>query len=197
MRIEEKQEIIELFKELDVVYLTDYPILYEPLKNIDLTTTDYYLDNQIEFEDLTRIYGVNIRNREVAPVYIEKTKDRGYGLFASKRIVEGQYVGIYFGIVREQDEMTTYDETGFGTDYAWDYPDEIAGFPMLEIDAKPQGSEMRFANHDFNSNLRVEHTVVDNCWYIFFVADRDIEPEEELTISYGEAYWDTDYRTLS
>lgn len=197
MKIESKKEILKLFKKLGVKYLTDYPILFEPLKNIDLTKTDYYLDNLDEFQRLTNNYGSHIRNRELAPVYIEETENRGYGLFTKETLKEGQYVGIYFGVVREQEEMTTYDETGFGTDYAWDYPDEIPGFPMLEIDAKPEGSEMRFANHDFNSNLRVEHTVVDNCWYIFFVADRDIEAEEELTISYGEAYWDTDYRTLS
>lgn len=197
MKIRGTEAIKELFKELGVTYLKNYSIQYTPLKEIDLYLTDYYSDNYDEFKYLEATYGKNIRNREVAPVYVQKTEDRGYGLFADNEILENQYVGIYFGVVREQEEMTTYDETGFGTDYAWDYPDEIPNFPLLEIDAKPEGSEMRFANHDFNSNLRVEHTIIDNCWYIFFVADKDIKKDEELTISYGEQYWDTDFRTLS
>lgn len=197
MRIEGTDNIKKLFEELGVTYLTSYHIVDKTLESAELRSSPYYLDNREEFEILEEVYGDLIRESYVAPVYVQKTKDRGYGLFASKKIEEGDFVGIYFGVIREQEEMTTYDETGFGTDYAWDYPDEVEGFPTLEIDAKPMGSEMRFANHSFSSNLDVEHTVVDNQWYIFFIANRDIDADEELTISYGEEYWDTDYRTMS
>jgi SET domain-containing protein len=197
MKIEGKESIKKLFKELGVNYLTSYYYTYTDLKDFDLKSTPYYRDNADEFEYLSKEYKDEIESSYVAPVYINKTEDRGFGLFSLKDINEGEFVGIYFGVVREQEEDTTYDETGFGTDYAWDYPDEPIGHPTLEIDAKPMGSEMRFANHSFNANLNVEHTVVNNQWYIFFIANRDIKKDEELTISYGEEYWDTEYRTMS
>lgn len=197
MKIYKKEDVLNLFKELDVEYLIDYKIEYPELLSVDSKDSDYYRDNKVEFDILTKTYGESIKRREVAPVYISTTNSRGMGLYAREAIKRDRFIGIYIGTIKEQQEMVTYDETGFDTDYAWDYPDEIDGLPILEVDAKYRGNELRFGNHDKNPNLRVEHTIVENLWYIFFVADRDIDIDEELTVSYGEAYWDTEYRSES
>lgn len=189
-----KDEILELFRMLNVPYLTDYSYEYEIPKECDLTDTDYFQDNFDEFTTLTSRYADDIINNRVADTYVMESEGRGLGLFARSFIPVGTFIGIYLGLVKEQEEYVSYDETGIGTDYAWDYPDEIDGLPLLEIDAKPAGNEIRFVNHGKITNLDVEHTLVNNRWYIFFVANRDIEPDEELFVSYGEAYWDSEYR---
>lgn len=197
MKIYKKQDVLTLFKELKIEYTEGYKVEYPGLLDIDSKDSDYYEANREEFDYLTETYGQAIKKREVAPVYIGDTKTRGRGLYALKDIPKDSFIGIYTGTIKEQQEMINYDESGFDTDYAWDYPDEIEGFPLLEVDAKYTGNELRFGNHDKNPNLRVEHTIVDNLWYIFFIADRDIKSNEELTVSYGEAYWDTEHRTES
>lgn len=192
-----KKHVADLFKSLNIEYLTEYKIEFGEINEIDCYSSQYYTDNKNEFEALTDVYGKSIRDRELANVYISKSLNKGYGLFALNSISENTFIGVYLGVIREEDEMVPFDDTGYDTDYAWDFPDEIEGFPLLEINAKYSGNELRFANHDLEPNIRVEHTVVNNEWYIFFIADRDITTDEELTICYGEAYWDTDYRSLS
>lgn len=189
-----KDEILKLFNTLGVTYLTDYSYEYEIPEECDLTDTDYFQDNFDEFTELTSRYGDDILHNRIADTYVMESEGRGLGLYAKSLIPEGTFIGIYLGVVREQDEFVTIDDTGIGTDYAWDYPDEIEGHSILEIDAKPAGNDIRFVNHGKVTNLNVEHTLVNNRWYIFFVAARDIIPDEELFVSYGEAYWDSEYR---
>lgn len=189
--------IKNLFKDLKISYISEYIIEIDDLLKQNFYDSEYYLDNLDEFEELSRIYGESIKNRVIADLYIDKTVDRGYGLFANKSFKEGDFIGVYIGVIREEDDFVPYDETGFDTDYAWDFPDDTLDLANLEINAKYYGNELRFANHGESPNLRVEHTVVNNMWYIFFLAGRDILKDEELTISYGDAYWDTEYRDLS
>ena len=190
-------EIKELFKKLDIKFLDDYKIDYLLLLKHNSTESTYYQDNFDEFINLTSIYGEDIRCRNSVDIYVTKTEDKGYGLFSLKDISKGSFIGVYLGVIREEDDMVPFDENGFDTDYAWDYPDELPNAPRLEINAKYAGNELRFANHSSTPNIRIEHTVVDNLWYIFFLADRNIKSNEELTISYGNAYWENDYRELS
>lgn len=189
--------IKQLFSELNIEYISDYIIKFNELLSYNCYLSPYYLDNKSEFENLTDRYKDCIKNRNTADIYISKTENKGYGLFTQEKLKESDFIGVYIGIIKEEDEYVEFDESGYDTDYAWDFPDKIQGLPNLEINAKYSGNEMRFANHDSEPNLRVEHTVIDNMWYIFFLADRDIIKDEELTISYGEAYWDTEYRALS
>lgn len=189
--------IKKLFHDLRIEYITDYIVEDDEVLKQDYYTSPYFLDNIKEFKELTKLYGTKIKKRAKADLYIDKTVDKGYGLFANKFISCGDFIGVYIGVIREEDEFVPYDENGFDTDYAWDFPDDSLDLPNLEINAKYHGNELRFANHDKEPNLRVEHTLVDNMWYIFFLADKDILKDEELTISYGDAYWETDYRNLS
>ncbi|MGL1892149.1 MAG: SET domain-containing protein-lysine N-methyltransferase [Spirochaetaceae bacterium] len=196
-KIRSKEEFKKLFEILKVSYISEYIIEYPSLLDIDPYESKYYLDNKNEFDQLYATYGTKIRDRYVSDVYVALTKSKGYGLFTNKTIQVDSFIGVYIGVIKEEDEMVAFDDSGYDTDYAWDYPDEIDNFPILEINAKYSGNELRFVNHDLEPNIRVEHTIVDNMWYIFFVADRTINKDEEFSISYGEAYWDTDHRTLN
>ncbi|MBN2618065.1 MAG: SET domain-containing protein-lysine N-methyltransferase [Spirochaetales bacterium] len=191
-----QDDILNLFTKLNVNYLTNYIFETEVPNNYNFYLSDYYIDNQKEFDLLCKKYSSYILNNKKADLYITKTEKKGFGLFANSNIKKGDFIGLYLGIVREEDEFVEYDENGFGTDYAWDFPDLVENIEPLEINARYSGNEMRFANHDTNYNLDVEHTIVNNMWYIFFVANRNIEKDEELTIFYGEDYWDTEYRTV-
>lgn len=196
-KISTKTEILDFFRSKNINYLSEYILECQSFDNINFYSSEYYLDNLSEFTLLEKEYGEFIRTNFMADVYIKKSDKSGYGLFNNTKLNKGSFVGIYYGIIRAEDEMVAYDENGYDTDYAWDFPDEIEGFPALEINGKYSGNEMRFANHDLNPNISVEHTVVDNVWYIFFIASCDISSDTELTISYGEAYWDTEYRQLN
>jgi SET domain-containing protein len=66
--------------------------------------------------------------------------------------------------------------------------------PELEVNARREGNEMRFVNHGEPPNLRVEHTLIDGHWALFYVAGRDIEKGEELLASYGNQYWEDGLR---
>jgi uncharacterized protein len=42
----------------------------------------------------------------------------------------------------------------------------------------------------------VEHALIDGYWIIFFKAARKIKADEQLLISYGDAYWEDGWRDL-
>jgi len=108
-----------------------------------------------------------------------------------------EIIGEYIGIVQEAFHSDPSDEeTDLKTEYAWDYPDDIPGFLPLEINARYAGGVLRFVNHSFIPNLRIEHAVINNEWKIFFVADEDIQPNVELFVDYGDAYWALESREI-
>ena len=191
-----KNSIHDLFKKKNITYLSDYKVMYKNLLNINPKESEYYMDNIQEFKYLEKKYGNRIRERSFADIYIADAREKGLGLFSNSKIAKGGFIGVYLGVIDVITEMVEVDNSGFGTDYAWDYPDVLDGMPSLEVNAKYYGNELRFANHSEEPNLIVEHTIVDGLWYIFFVADRDICKDEELTISYGSDYWESEYRTL-
>jgi len=57
-------------------------------------------------------------------------------------------------------------------------------------------NELRYVNHNNLYNLDVEHTIHNDQWLIFFIAKRDIDPDEQLFVSYGDEYWSGGFRQL-
>ena len=191
-------EIKLLFTNLGLRHITANEILYPEIKEYDLRKSTYYMDNYDEFIHLEKEYGEQLKNYYHAPLYVKKADNNiGYGLFADKSLIRGDLIGQYTGIVQE---ASTYDDSNedisTGTEFAWDYPDEIPGLPPLEINAGNAGSILRFTNHSFMPNLRVEHTVIGNEWMIFFVADMNIEADTQLFCDYGDDYWSADFREV-
>jgi uncharacterized protein len=192
-----RQEILELFEKLGVVYRSRTRIDWEPLSQINLRKSPYYIENREEFDSLARRYGVKIDRASIAPVYIRRiSRTIGYGVFADQDIREGDFIGEYTGVVQISGKHThCYQaDKGYESDYSWYYLDNLDKAPPLEINGRLEGNEMRFVNHGQVPNLLVEHTLYRGQWVLFFTAARDIKKDEQLLISYGDGYWDEECR---
>jgi len=197
-KIETEKEIKKLFYNLNLRYLNYNEMKFPEIKKHNLYISKYYMDNYDEFTYLEDKYGKKLLDNFIAKVYIKKINDQmGYGLFASKNIKADDLIDEYTGIVQEAFHFDPSDkETSLKTEYAWDYPDEIPGLSPLEINARYAGGVLRFVNHSFHPNLRIEHAVIENEWKIFFVADKNIEADAELFVDYGDAYWAVESREI-
>ncbi|VDK27896.1 unnamed protein product [Gongylonema pulchrum] len=69
------------------------------------------------------------------------------------------------------------------------------------VDAKFKGNVSRFINHSCEANLVILRVVWDanirHFPHICFYARRDIQQGEELTIDYGNQWWDVKLRDFS
>ncbi len=188
-----RMEILDLFKGLGVVYRSRTKIDWEPLFYISLHKSSYYIENKEEFDDLAGRYGPDIDRSAMAPIYIRKIDETiGYGVFADRDICREDFIGEYAGVVQISGKYTHCfkSDKGYESDYSWYYLDNLDKSPALEINARLEGNEMRFVNHGEIPNLRVEHTLYRGQWVLFFTAAVDIGKDDQLLISYGEAYWD-------
>lgn len=103
---------------------------------------------------------------------VKKTEEKGYGVFAKKKIKTGTIIGDYLGKVIETAKYDLdKDKKGLYLTYL---TDQASIYPNL----KTPGIHL------------LNHSCAPNCWiYIYcghtlFFALRDIGPGEELTISY-------------
>lgn len=107
------------------------------------------------------------------------SEEKGYGLFALGPINSGTEIGIYTGKLREIDFFTPTVNP-----YCLLYP-KRACFRRCIIDAFRIGSLMRFLNHSEQPNVGVSwekgRVLIPHILTI-----RDIAPNEELVISYGD-----------
>jgi len=190
-----KEEILNFFKERKLVYLDRCRVEWTPLFNKKLNRSPYFIENKEEFIELDKRYGALIDRSEMAPVYIKRINEKvGFGLFAAAPLAKGDFIGEYTGVVRKTVDLTeSFEDGSWETDFSWDYPDEV-GDAALEINGRIEGNELRFVNHGSECNLDVEHTLHEGLWVIFFVANRDIEKDEQLLVSYGEEYWTGGFR---
>lgn len=103
---------------------------------------------------------------------IKKTKEKGYGVFAKKKINAGTIIGDYLGrVVKIAQYDLDNDKKGL---YLMYFTDQASIYPNL----KKPGIHL------------LNHSCTPNCWiytyrgHTLFFALRNIEPGEELTISY-------------
>ncbi len=197
-KIETENDIKNLFIKLNVRYIKGNEYSFPDTIANDLKLSSYYLDNKEEFSYLEDKYGEKLTKNLYSLTYIKIVNDQiGYGLFSAEPLKADDLIGEYTGIVQEAFHFDPEDkETSAKTEYAWDYPDEIPGLPPLEINARYAGGVLRFVNHSFTPNLRIEHTVVGNEWKIFFVADENIDADAEMFVDYGDAYWAVESREI-
>ena len=103
---------------------------------------------------------------------IKKTKEKGYGVFAKKQIKSGTIIGDYLGkVIKTAEYDLDKDRDGL---YLMYLTDEASIYPNF----KKPGPHL------------LNHSCAPNCWiytyhsHTLFFALRNIEPGEELTISY-------------
>lgn len=194
-----REEIARFFKQNGLVYLKRSRVAWRPLLSMDFSRREYYRENREYFEETGRCYAHLIENSYMAPVYIRRIDQKvGYGLFAGTEIEKDAFIGEYTGVIQEAEEAAGRElaEGGFESDYSWYYLEEIEQAPNLEINGRFEGNELRYVNHSNSPNVDVEHVLIDGYWVIFFKAARKIKADEQLLISYGEAYWEDGWRNL-
>lgn len=194
-----RPEITRFFNRNELVYLERTRVAWRPLLSMDLSRRDYYCENQDFFEETSRRYARLIKDSYMAPVYIRRINDKvGYGVFAGSELDKGAFIGEYTGVIQEAEEKAGHelDEGGFESDYSWYYLEEIEQAPSLEINGRFEGNELRYVNHGNEPNVDVEHALVDGYWVLFFKTARKINADEQLLISYGDAYWEDGCRDL-
>jgi len=159
-----------------------------PKQLISPYETDYYKSDKQHIDDLSKQYAQDVIEKKVAPMYLKFiSPDVGYGIFATRPIEKGEFVGVYSGELR----AVRYGEPGMteDVDYAWYYTVDSADGKKMIIDGKYKGNELRFINHDNNPNTRRIDVVVNGMFYICYVAQRYIPQDAELTVHYGNGYW--------
>ena len=104
-----------------------------------------------------------------------------YGLFAEKDIVEGDYIGEYVGVVRENDRRDL-------NNYLYEYPvpDYIGRSHVIDASS---GGFSRFINHSFNPNLKPLYAFFDGFYHLIFIAIKPVKKGEQLFYDYGKNYW--------
>lgn len=196
---EDRRKFIE---SQGLIYLSHSEYQGLPVFQKDQTLSPYYQDNKEEFESLFHDYSSMIQKGQMAELSIRRVSDDvGYGLYTEETLKAGAFIGEYTGIVQPGSEILAdpeqvTKESVFETDYTWDYPDAWYEDILYEVNAGKKGNELRYANHSFEPNLAVEHTLVDNKWVIFFVALKPIQAGCQLTVDYGEEYWSGGFREL-
>ncbi len=105
-------------------------------------------------------------------LYVNDSGIHGAGLFTSVKISAGEKIMIIKGDVISGDECERREE--FGNVY-------IFWNGETYIDTEKTG-KIKFINHNCSYNCDIYDRDDET---LFLVADRDIEPDEELTIDYG------------
>lgn len=107
-------------------------------------------------------------------VYVKESGIHGKGLFSSTKIEEGKTIMVIKGEVISGDECERRENEEDNVYIFWNGDDCYIDTAMT--------NKIKFINHKCEYNCEV----VDNDeTSLLLVADRDIEPDEELTIDYG------------
>jgi hypothetical protein len=117
--------------------------------------------------------------------HIEYIDDNvGFGVFADRDLVPGEFVGEYTGVVRLRDTIVN------GT-YAYAYPPVATeeGELLLSIDAGSSGNITRFINHDPDESVLHEYDYFNGHWHVIYTVSRPISRGEQMCINYGDGYW--------
>ena len=122
-------------------------------------------------------------------VEIREAPGKGEGLFASRRIKEGEFIMDYLGEEMSADELNDRYSNLLEARYALELTGPL-GLNPTYVDAvnKERSNLGRYMNHCSRATVRkVRQRFPDRRLRLF--AARDIAPGEELTWDYGDSYW--------
>jgi hypothetical protein len=185
-----KSEKEKLFNFVGREYMNFVEIIFSEFDQLDPKNTKHYLESAITIDQNSKKYYDQVLAQELAPMYLKWiSADIGYGVFAREDINSGQLIGLYSGqlrVMRSINEKPVED-----VDYAWYYPINAPSGKRLLVDAKVRGNELCFINHAKDPNTSCIDVLIDNVFYLVYVANRFIPKNYELTVSYGDGYWDS------
>ncbi|KAJ3084813.1 hypothetical protein HK102_000540 [Quaeritorhiza haematococci] len=155
----------------------------------DIRNDETYLTNPTDSERLAATLGPYIdqgfeNDRRFFVRWVDAAK--GYGLFAQVPVTKNQVVGIYTGQLFNSSI----------SDYQWAYQSNGLKDPNgntmdLGVDGRYAGNWLRFVNHNEDPNTDPVFVPYKNRWWILYVTNRLVRAGEEVTVSYGSAYWET------
>ncbi|GMF22034.1 unnamed protein product [Phytophthora fragariaefolia] len=112
----------------------------------------------------------------------------GYlGMTAVEMIPKGEVIGEYCGYLTEFGDLKTRAAVDNGCHMLLDTP-TVDG-KSIGIDALWCGTMMRFVNHHCDPNCRFLEVRAGQYLTVAAVTLRDVLPEEEITVSYGDQLW--------
>ncbi len=162
------------------------PDLVELLDKYDITKDPAYSDDMVKTR--VELYSPFFERgfAEDRRIYVSlSSPEMGYGAFADVYIPAWTIIGEYTGIITDQNA---------NTDYAWFYhskPLDSTGKPKtIRVNARTSGNLMRFVNHSDYPNCSVVHVPYKNRWRTIYISNSNILQDQELTVYYGETYWE-------
>ena len=105
----------------------------------------------------------------------------GLGTYALRRLRAASVLGEYMGELVSGREVDTL--------YLLSIPDD-AGTEMVFIDSLRVGGWTRFINHSCRANTLFESWRVGEELRVVVMTNREVRKGEEVTVDYGEQYWE-------
>ncbi|MDD5455754.1 MAG: SET domain-containing protein-lysine N-methyltransferase [Candidatus Margulisbacteria bacterium] len=143
--------------------------------------------------NLLEKFGKQLDEGYIGPVYLSRTKNMGWGLFASEIINSGELIGEYTGLVREQrkeDNLNRYLLDYHPLDHECLAQKKDCPLNNYSIDAQNVGNYLRFLNHSSkNANAGYFYVSYKEAFHVIFVASRKIRKNEQIFFNYGFMYW--------
>lgn len=107
----------------------------------------------------------------------------GNGVFAKQNIKNGGFLCEYVGLITE--EKQTHPENRYVFNLT--VGDDETGYVL---DARYSGNVARTINHADDPNAEAITIFVDGLPRVVYVARRKIKKGEQISVDYGEEYWD-------
>lgn len=109
---------------------------------------------------------------------------RGYGLFATRDLPKGYYVGEYTGVVRPFSRWKDRKNC-----YCFEYKTNPHNKTSYTIDAQDKGNLIRFINHSAHPNITPQLAYCNEIMHLIFITNQSIAKGAEFTYDYGPTYW--------
>jgi hypothetical protein len=129
-----------------------------------------------------QVYKEQIENPFPLTTYLKFIdKKIGYGLFISKDIPQGGFLGEYTGQVRKSSLFPSFNS------FLFSY--SLKELSKTCVDAKFFGNSMRFINHSYRPNVKCIKYFFENVLHIYVLAQKPIKKDEQLFMDYGSSFW--------
>eukprot|EP00188_Purpureofilum_apyrenoidigerum_P006143 Plantae.Rhodophyta-Purpureofilum_apyrenoidigerum.ctg9031.p1 GENE.Plantae.Rhodophyta-Purpureofilum_apyrenoidigerum.ctg9031~~Plantae.Rhodophyta-Purpureofilum_apyrenoidigerum.ctg9031.p1 ORF type:complete len:199 (+),score=30.30 Plantae.Rhodophyta-Purpureofilum_apyrenoidigerum.ctg9031:113-709(+) len=133
---------------------------------------EYFLNNR---EDAMRKALVEVRD----------AGKKGLGVFATREIPYGEYIGSYFGEV-----LTLAEICQRYTDWDGSYIFDLGNGKYIDATRPEQGNFTRYMNHCADRKATIRSEVLPRRMRVEFYAMKRISENEELCFDYGNSYWE-------
>ncbi|KAJ2863542.1 hypothetical protein GGH94_003536 [Coemansia aciculifera] len=130
---------------------------------------------------------------------IRRFANKGWGVVAKQRLMQGTFVAEYVGEVISYDEAERrgLEDKAHGLTYLFDLDKEFTGdIADFSIDAKPHGNVSHFFNHSCDPNMSAHAVYIEHrdprLHHLAFFTTREVSAGEELTFDYSPSVAEAD-----